>query len=340
MADIITFGEIMLRLQPEGYKRIAQADRYEAVYGGGEANVAVSLAQMGLNTAFFTKLPDNAVADKCVSVLRGWGVDTSYIQRGGNRIGIYFCEKGAGPRGSNVIYDRAGSSFSALTPDDIDGSVLDGCKWLHFTGITPALSDSVALATEKLLKLAKDKGVKVSCDLNYRAKLWSREKAGKVMRNLVRYVDVLISNEEDCKDVFSLNAGDSDINRGSLDAEGYNALARKLMAMFPNLSHVAFTLRESISASVNNWSGILVDAERSYISRKYTINIVDRVGAGDSFGAGLIYALMRGFDGDKAISYAVAASAIKHTVEGDFNIASVKEIEKLSGGDGSGRVQR
>ncbi|MDE6550235.1 MAG: sugar kinase [Clostridia bacterium] len=340
MADVLTFGEIMLRLQPVGYKRIMQAEQYEAVYGGGEANVAVSLAQMGEDVAFLTRLPDNAVADKCVKELRGWGVDTSCILRGGNRMGIYFCEKGAGPRGSNVIYDRAGSSFSEIAVSDMDLSVLGGCKWLHFTGITPAVSDSAAEAAEHLLKAAKDRGVTVSCDLNYRAKLWSREKACKVMTRLLKYVDVLISNEEDCKDVFNLSADGSNILSGELSAEGYALLARKMQAKFPNISQVAFTLRESLSASVNNWSGMLVDKDGCHVSRKYTINIVDRVGGGDSFGAGLIYALRHGRRGEEAISFAVAASAIKHTIEGDFNIASVAEIDKLSKGDGSGRVQR
>ena len=340
MAEVVTFGEIMLRLQPCGYKRIMQAEQYEAVYGGGEANVAVSLAQMGDDVAFLTRLPSNAVADRCVKELRGFGVDTSLVQRGGNRIGIYFCEKGAGVRGSNVIYDRAGSSFSEIKPSDIDFSALEGCKWLHFTGITPALSDSAAETTEYLLKAAKERGVTISSDLNYRAKLWSREKARSVMSRLVGYVDLLISNEEDCKDVFGLAAEDSDILSGELSADGYALLARKLQEEFPNISQVAFTLRESISASVNNWSGMLVDRDGCHISRKYTLNIVDRVGGGDSFGAGLIYALRHGRSGDDAISFAVAASAIKHTVEGDFNIASVAEIDKLSGGDGSGRVQR
>ncbi len=337
---IVTFGEIMLRLQPFGHRRILQADRYEAVFGGGEANVAVSLAQMGERVSYLTKLPDNAVAQRCVNELRGWGVDVSAIVRGGERMGIYYCEKGAGPRGSVVVYDRAHSAFCEMTADEIDPRVLDDAQWLHFTGISPAVSDTAAQTTARLLEAARARGVTVSCDLNYRNKLWSKDKARRVMSDLMRYVDVLISNEEDCKDVFGIAAANSDVTRGELDADAYAALADRVREMFPNISKVAFTLRESISASVNRWSGILCDGDGCYRSAKYTIQIVDRVGGGDSFGAGLIYALTNGYDAQHAIDYAVAASALKHTVEGDFNVASVAEIEKLCKGDGSGRVQR
>ena len=338
---ILTFGEIMLRLQPFGYKRIMQAEAYEAVYGGGEANVSVSLAQLGADTAFFTRLPQNLIADKCIKELRGWGVDTSRILRGGARMGIYFCEKGAGVRASNVIYDRAHSAISEITPDMIDtDKVLDGAGWLHFTGITPALGENAADATLKLVKAAKEKGLTVSCDLNYRAKLWSREQAGRVMRELLKYVDVLISNEEDCKDVLGLSAEGSDITGGKLNATAYGDLGGKVMGLFPNIKYAAFTLRESISASENNWSAVLVDKEGVYQSKKYHLTIVDRVGGGDSFGAGLIFALSSGRGAQEAVELAVAASAIKHTVEGDFNVLSLKEVEKLMGGDASGRVQR
>lgn len=338
---ILTFGEIMLRLQPFGYKRFMQAEAYEAVYGGGEANVAVSLAQLGADAAFITRLPENAIADKCVKELRGWGVDTSRILRGGGRMGIYFCEKGAGVRASNVIYDRAHSAISEITPQDIDCSrLLGGAGWLHFTGITPALGENVAAATLKMVKAAKERGMIVSCDLNYRAKLWSREQAGKVMRELLKYVDVLISNEEDCKDVLGLTAEGSDITGGHLSAEAYGKLGGRVMAMFPNIKYAAFTLRESISASQNNWSAVLVTDKKVYRSKKYHLDIVDRVGGGDSFGAGLIYALSSGEDGQYAVDFAVAASAIKHTVEGDFNVLSAGEVKKLMGGDASGRVQR
>ena len=338
---IITFGEIMLRLQPYGYKRIMQAEAFEAVFGGGEANVSVSLAQMGADTAFVTRLPQNAVADKCVKELRGWGVDTSRILRGGSRMGIYFCEKGEGVRASNVIYDRAHSAMSEIAPEMLDAeAALEGAGWLHFTGITPALGENVAQTTLKLLRAAKEKGVTVSCDLNYRAKLWSREQAKKTMSELLGYVDVLISNEEDCKDVLGLAAEDSDITGGHLSAQAYGRLGAKVMDMFPNIKYVAFTLRESLSASVNNWSAVLVGKDKVTPSKKYRLEIVDRVGGGDSFGAGLIHALSSGRKEEEAIEFAVAASALKHTVEGDFNVASLKEIEKLMGGDASGRVQR
>lgn len=338
---IVTFGEIMLRLQPYGYKRIMQAEAFEAVFGGGEANVSVSLAQMGADTAFITRLPENVIADKCLKELRGWGVDTSRILRGGSRMGIYFCEKGEGVRASNVIYDRAHSAISEITPDMLDaGKALEGAGWLHFTGITPALSESAALTTLKLVSAAKEKGMTVSCDLNYRAKLWSRERAREVMSELLRYVDVLISNEEDCKDVLGLTAEGSDITGGHLSAQAYADLGAKVRKMFPSIEYVAFTLRESLSASVNNWSALLCGDNLTSVSKKYRLEIVDRVGGGDSFGAGLIFALSSGKRGEEAINFAVAASALKHTVEGDFNVASLKEIEKLMGGDASGRVQR
>ena len=341
MGRIVTVGEIMMRLQPSGYKRFMQADSFDIVFGGGEANVAVSLAQFGEDVAFLTKLPLNAIADKCVKELRGWGVDTSRIVRGGDRMGIYFCEKGCSQRGSNVIYDRAGSAIANIQKGEIDiDSALEGVDWLHWTGITPAISDGMAIVLEDILIAAKAKGIKVSCDLNYRKKLWSKEKANRVMSELVKYVDVLISNEEDSKDVFGIEAENTDINNGVISASGYEVIGRKLMEKFPNIEYVAFTLRESISASVNGWSAILTDGKQTYRSKKYSIDIVDRVGGGDSFGAGLIYGMRRGMTPAQTIEFAVAASCIKHTIEGDFNIASAEEVEKLAKGDGSGRVQR
>ncbi len=341
MAKIVTVGEIMMRLQPSGYKRFMQADSFDIVFGGGEANVAVSLAQFGEDVAFVTKLPRNAIADKCVKELKGWGVDVSKIVRGGDRMGIYFCEKGCSQRGSNVIYDRAGSAIANIGENDLDiSAVLDGAEWLHWTGITPAISDAMAEVTEKILIEAKRRNVTVSCDLNYRKKLWSREKANAVMSKLVKYVDVLISNEEDCKDVFSIKAENTDINSGVISQKGYEGIGKRLMGKFPNIKYVAFTLRESVSASCNGWSAMLIDGKNVYKSKKYTIDIVDRVGGGDSFGAGLIYGLKNKLGEQNAIEFAVAASCIKHTVEGDFNIASVDEVNKLAGGDGSGRVQR
>ncbi len=341
MAKIVTVGEIMMRLQPSGYKRFMQADSFDIVFGGGEANVAVSLAQFGEDVAFVTKLPRNAIADKCVKELKGWGVDVSKIVRGGDRMGIYFCEKGCSQRGSNVIYDRAGSAIANIGENDLDiSAVLDGAEWLHWTGITPAISDAMAEVTEKILIEAKRRNITVSCDLNYRKKLWSREKANAVMSKLVKYVDVLISNEEDCKDVFSIEAENTDINSGVISQKGYEGIGKRLMGKFPNIKYVAFTLRESVSASCNGWSAMLIDGKNVYKSKKYTIDIVDRVGGGDSFGAGLIYGLKNKLGEQNAIEFAVAASCIKHTVEGDFNIASVDEVNKLAGGDGSGRVQR
>lgn len=341
MAKVVTVGEIMLRLQPFGYKRFKQADAYEAVFGGGEANVAVSLAQFGEDVGFITKLPKNDIADKCVMELRGFGVDTSYIARGGERMGIYFCEKGYSQRGSKVIYDRAHSSISEIEVGDVDVSAaLLGVDWLHFTGITPAISDKAADFTRSLLKEAKKRNVTVSCDLNYRAKLWSREKANKVMTELVGYVDLLISNEEDCKDVFGISADGADIAGGKVSADGYAKLAGELMVKFPNLKKVAFTLRESISASCNGWSAILAEGGKCYASKRYLIDIVDRVGGGDSFGAGLIYALRNGCDNAAAIEFAAAASCLKQTIEGDFNMVTVDEVKKLAEGNGSGRIVR
>lgn len=341
MAKILTVGEIMMRLQPQGYKRLMQAESLDVVFGGGEANVAVSLAQYGEDVAFFTKLPKNTMADKCIRELRGWGVDTSKIVRGGDRMGIYFCEKGCSQRGSNVIYDRAYSSISQMKVSDFNvDELLQGVEWLHWTGITPAISDDATDFMRAILRAAKLKGITVSCDLNYRKKLWSKEKANKVMGELVNYVDVLISNEEDSKDVFGIEADNTNINAGVLSIEGYESIGEKLMAKFPNLKNVAFTLRESISASQNGWSGILMDKENTYKSKKYMIQIVDRVGGGDSFGAGLIYGLYNKKSMQSTIEYAIAASCLKQTIEGDFNIVSVDEVEKLAGGDGSGRVQR
>ncbi len=281
------------------------------------------------------------MADKCVNELRGWGVDTTRIVRGGDRMGIYFCEKGCSQRGSNVIYDRAGSAVSQMKVSDFDvDAVLKDVTWLHGTGITPAISDDATEFMRHILRAAKLKGITVSCDLNFRKKLWSKEKANKVMSELVNYVDVLISNEEDSKDVFGIEAENTDITAGVISSTGYESIGKQLMAKFPNLKNVAFTLRESISASENGWSGILISKNGSFKSKRYLIQIVDRVGGGDSFGAGLIYGLSTGMSEQDTIEYAVAASCLKHTIEGDFNITSVDEVKKLAGGDGSGRVQR
>lgn len=337
---VLTIGEIMMRLQPQNYERFLQAKCLDCCYGGGEANVAVSLAQMGIEAGFCSKLPPNELADACIKELRGWGVNTNYIARGGDRMGIYFCEKGASQRPSKIIYDRAGASITTIGNNDIDiNKMLNGVEWIHFTGITPALGKNVGVFLEEVLSKAKDKKIMVSCDLNYRKKLWTKQEAKATMSRLMKYVDVLISNEEDCSDVFGIDAGDTNINSGKLSVDGYANVAKQISDLF-KINTVAFTLRESISASNNNWSGILCINGKVYQSKKYNLTVVDRVGGGDSFGAGLIYSLINGFDGQKAIEYAVAASAIKHSIEGDFNIASADEIKKLAEGDGSGRVQR
>lgn len=340
MAKVITFGEIMLRLQTYDYQRLIQATGLEAKFGGGEANVAVSLANYGHDAHFVTKLPDNLIGVWCASELKKYGVDTDYIAKGGERVGIYFVEKGASQRASTVTYDRAHSSISEAKPADFDwDAIFEGADWFHFTGITPALSDDAAELCLLACKAAQAKGVTVSCDLNFRKKLWTSEKAGKVMGGLMEYVDVCIANEEDAEKVFGIKASATDITSGELSDSGYRDVAKQLADKF-GFSHVAITLRESISASVNNWSALFYDGKDYYKSKKYTINIVDRVGGGDSFGGGLIYAMLEKFSMQDTIEFAVAASCLKHSIEGDFNLVSVKEIKNLAEGDGSGRVQR
>lgn len=330
----------MMRLTPTGYLRISQTKQLDLSFGGGEANVAVSLANYGKQARFVTGLPENDIGDACVSELRRWGVDVSQIVRRPGRMGIYFCEKGASQRPSKVIYDRAGSVVSQMGRNDFDWDrIFDGAKWFHFTGITPALSDSLADALLEACKAAKKRGIRVSCDLNYRKKLWSREKAGRVMAELMPYVDVLIANEEDAFDVFGISAKSTDVVKGKIDLEGYRFVAKTLSERF-GVHTVAITLRESVSASVNNWSAILYDDGEMYVSKKYTMQIIDRVGGGDSFAGGLIYALTENYDKQQALEFAVAASCLKHTIEGDFNTVSLSEVTALAGGDGSGRVQR
>ena len=337
---VITFGEIMLRFAPEGYNRLFQTPVFNGTFGGGEANVAVSLANFGVDAGFVTKLPENPIAEACVRELRGFGVDVSNIARGGERMGVYYMEKGASCRPSNVIYDRAHSSISTAVASDFDwDKIFDGADWFHFTGITPALSDELANITLTAVKVAKSKGLSVSCDLNYRKKLWSRERAGMVMSTLMPYVDLCICNEEDAKDVFNISADDTDIEKGSLSREGYKGVAKKLVERF-GFKRVAITLRESFSANDNDWSAMLYDGVEAHFSNKYSLHIVDRVGGGDSFGAGLIYGFVNGYSNKDALEFAVASSALKHTIEGDFNRVSVKEVESLLKNGGSGRVQR
>ncbi|MBD5486735.1 MAG: sugar kinase [Lachnospiraceae bacterium] len=337
---VVTFGEIMLRLAPEGYYRFVQAESFGATYGGGEANVAVSLANFGFNACFVTKLPAHEIGQGAVNSLRRFGVDTSGIVRGGDRIGIYFLEKGASQRPSKVIYDRAGSSIAMALKDDFDWkAIFEGAEWFHFTGITPALNDNVAQICLEACKAAKEAGIKISCDLNYRNKLWSREKAGQVMGELCKYVDVCIANEEDAADVFGIRAENTDVYAGEVNHEGYKSVAKHLADRF-GFEKVAITLRESLSANDNLWSAMLYDGNDYFLSKKYKMHIVDRVGGGDSFGAGLIAACLNGYDAQRAVEFAVAASCLKHSIEGDFNMVSMDEVLKLADGDASGRVQR
>ena len=337
---IVTFGEIMLRLQTPDHQRYIQAQSFDATFGGGEANVAVSLANYGMTACFVTKLPENPIADSCIAELRKHNVCTKKIARGGERVGIYFVEKGASQRASNVTYDRAHSSIAEADPADFNwDEIFEGADWFHFTGITPALSDSCAAITLEACKAAKAKGVKVSCDLNFRKKLWSSEKAGKVMGELMQYVNVCIANEEDAEKVFGISASDTNITGGTLSDEGYKEVCKKLVERF-GFDKVAITLRESISASENNWAALLYDGDGFYKSKKYNMTIVDRVGGGDSFGGGLIYALLSDYSMQDTIEFAVAASCLKHSIEGDFNLVSLDEVKNLMKGDGSGRVQR
>ncbi len=337
----VTFGELMLRLAPEGYLRFVQADKFTVTFGGGEANVAVSLANYGIDAAFVSKLPNNDIGQAAVNSLRRFGVDTSKIVRGGDRIGIYFLEKGASQRPSKVIYDRAASAIALAKKEDFDwDKIFEGVNWFHFTGISPALSDSAAEITLDAVKAAKAKGITVSCDLNYRKKLWSKAKAKEVMTSLMPYVDVLIANEEDSADVFGIKADDTDISKGALNKEGYKSVAKKLVDAF-GFKYVAITLRGSISANDNKWSAMLYDGKHYFFSKEYMIHIVDRVGGGDSFGGGLIYGMLNfKEDSQKVIEFAVGASCLKHSIEGDYNMVSVDEVLKLIEGDGSGRVQR
>ncbi|MBQ9729622.1 MAG: sugar kinase [Clostridia bacterium] len=340
MKKVITFGELMLRLAPENYLRFVQSEKFEATYGGAEANVAVSLANYGVDVAFVSKLPTHEIGQAAVNSLRKYGVDTSKIVRGGERVGIYYCEKGASQRPSKVVYDRAYSAIAMAKKEDFDWeSIFEGVEWFHFTGITPALSEETAEICLAACKAAKAKNVTISCDLNFRKKLWSKERAGHVMGELCHYVDYCIANEEDAKDVFGIEAEGSDIYGGKLNKEGYISVAKKLTDRF-NFKGVAITLRESKSANDNDWSSMLYTGGEAYFSKKYSVHIVDRVGGGDSFGGGLIYSLLNGYTAQDSIEFAVAASCLKHSIEGDYNLVSVAEVKALAGGNASGRVQR
>ncbi len=341
---IVTFGEIMLRLAPPGFQRFTQARTFEVLYGGGEANVAVSLANYGETAEFVTRLPKNDLGEACLGFLRANGLRTDYVARGGDRLGIYFLESGAAQRGSKVIYDRAGSSFATIQPGMIDWpAVFEGADWFHWTGITPAVSQGAAEACREAIGVARQKGLTVSCDMNYRAKLWKWGKpAGEVMADLVAGCDVAIGNEEDADKVFGIKAPEADVTAGKVEAEGYRVVCQDLARRFSGLETIAITLRGSLSASHNTWSGVLWDTGQFYTAPTYNITpIVDRVGGGDAFVGGLIYGL-RKYAGDpaKALRFAVAASCLKHSILGDFNAVSAAEVEQLMAGDASGRVSR
>lgn len=337
---VVTFGEIMLRLAPPGYTRFVQTETFGATYGGAEANVAVSLANYGLDTSFVTKLPAHEIGQAAVNALRRFGVHTGYIARGGSRIGIYYLEKGASQRPSKVIYDRLPSSVSESESSDFRwDEIFKGASWFHFTGITPALSAKTAQLCREACAAAKALGLTVSCDLNYRKKLWSKEQARDVMQELCSYVDVCIANEEDAADVFGIVSHNTDVHSGKLNREGYEEVAAALTQRF-GFKSVAITLRESLSASDNNWSALLYEGGKAYYSKKYAVRIVDRVGGGDSFGAGLIYASLKQYQPQEKIEFATAASCLKHSIEGDFNAVSVDEVRLLAEGNASGRVQR
>lgn len=340
---VVTFGEIMMRLTPPGFLRIEQTTSYGATFGGGEANVAFALARFGMPTEYVTRLPKNEIADSCIASLRQWGVGVDRIVRGGDRIGIYFLENGAVQRGSKVVYDRTGSSMAAIEKGMIDWkTVFADADWFHVTGITPAISRGAAEVSIEAAAAAKEMGLTVSCDLNYRAKLWKWGRpVGEVMAELVQYADVAIGNEEDADKVFGIKAAGTDVTSGKIEASRYEDVCKQLVARFPNIKQVGITLRGSLSASHNNWSGVLYDGGKLYTTRTYDItHIVDRVGGGDSFASGLIYGLRQYGDSQKALDFAVAASCLKHSIYGDFNYVSVGEVEKLMGGDASGRVAR
>lgn len=340
MKKVVGFGDYILRLSPEGYLKFIQADKFVTFYTGAEANVCTSLAYMGVPVQFVTRLPENAIAECALSTLRKYNVGTDYIVSGGERIGIFYAEKGASQRPSKIVYDRKGSSFSQSAPSDYNWKeILSGAEIFHFTGITPALGRNLAGICLEACKTAKEMGITVSCDLNYRKNLWPRAEAKETMEKLLEYVDVLIANEEDSADVLDIRASNTDIISGKLDRDGYIEVASKIAEKY-NIKTVAITLRESISASDNNWSALLYRDKNAYFSKKYAIHIVDRVGGGDSFGAGLIYALLNGFDAQQTIEYAAAASCLKQTIELDVNLSKPSDILALAGGDGSGRVQR
>ena len=337
---VVTLGEIMLRLSTPDFKRFVTADSFDVTYGGGEANVAAALCNYGLQGTFVSKVPDNAIGQAAINHLRRYGVDTQFIARGGKRLGIYFLETGASMRASQVIYDRADASISQVEISEFDfDRILDGADWFHTTGITPALSDKSAALTEAALKAAKAKGITTSIDLNYRKKLWSKEKAREVMTRLSQYVDVCIGNEEDAETTLGFSAANSDVTKGELNLDGYKDVFKQMKDKL-GFKYIASTLRESHSASDNGWSALVYDGSEFYHTKQYNVRIVDRVGSGDSFASGFIYGLVTGMPMKDAAEFGVAASALKHTIPGDLNHATLGEVKDLMKGDASGRVQR
>lgn len=340
MSKIVTLGEIMLRLSPEGNSRFVQVDSFDVIWGGGEANVAVSCANYGHNAYFISKLPKHEIGQAAVNALRRYGVNTDFIARGGDRVGIYYCETGASMRPSKVIYDRAHSAIAEAKPEDFDfDAIMEGADWFHWSGITPAISDAAAELTRLACEAAKRHGVTVSVDLNFRKKLWTTEKAQQVMRPLMKYVDVCIGNEEDAELCLGFKP-DADVEAGETSAEGYRGIFRAMAEEF-GFKYVVSTLRESFSATHNGWKAMIYNGTDFYESRRYDIDpIVDRVGGGDSFSGGLIHGLLTMSTQGEALEFAVAASALKHTVPSDFNLVSIAEVEALAGGNANGRVQR
>lgn len=336
----VGFGEIMVRLAPEGVLRFAQADNFTVNYSGAEGNMAIALSYMGMPAEMVTKFPDNEIGRCAYRMLKKFDVQTDHIAWGGERLGLYYLERGASQRPSKVIYDRKHSSIAEADPSDFDwDAIFQDAGWFHFTGITVALSKNMQEICKQACIAAKKHGVTVSCDLNYRKTLWSTEEAQRVMIPLMQYVDVCIANEEDSEKVLGIKADNTDVTAGKLSIQGYEKLARQLADTF-GFEKVAITLRESISASVNNWSAMVFADGKTYLSKKYTMQIVDRVGGGDSFASGLIYACLNDFDNQKAVEFAAGASCLKHSIEFDFNLSTVDEVMNLINGDGSGRVQR
>lgn len=340
MSQVICFGEIMLRLAPPGYLRFEQSAAFEVVYGGGEANVCVALANFGVDAGFVTRIPDNPIGQAALNEMRKFGVDTRWMMKGGERLGIYFLEKGASQRPSKVVYDRKLSSISTSQKTDFDWEkIFAGAKWFHFTGITPALGENVAECVLDACKAAKKAGLTISCDLNFRKNLWTSEKAGQTMAQYMPFVDVCIANEEDAEKVFGIKAKGTDVTGGSLSHEGYKDVAKQLTEKF-GFKAVGITLRGSISASDNNWAAMLYKDDSFFFSREYAVHIVDRVGGGDSFAGGLIYSMLQGMSNQDCLEFAVANSCLKHSVEGDHNHVTLAEVKTLMAGDASGRVQR